>query len=578
MPIRNGALVPAASAAGDAHRALDSLSQLRLRELLADVQDRVTHITDDRDRVDRLVEAILSVTDVPDLPETLHKIVRAAVSLVDARYGALRVLGYGEELSEFTYHGIDDHTRTMIGPLPQGRGVLGVLISESKPLRLGNRSTRPASVGLPPHRPPTRGFLGVPVQVFGNLYLTEKADGQAFSDDDEVIVQALADAAGIAIENARRYEQANTRQPWLEAIGQIATQLLGGDDPGAALQIVAENAWMLTGADCAFIAVPDDPDVPSDEVTDLVVSVVAGTAADHMIGRRQSLAGSSSGEAFRTRSPLNIDRLAVDPGLTDTLRYGPALVLPLRVRQQVTGVLVVMRFEGASSFTDEQLASTSAFADRAAVALQLAHTQHRVREAAILGDRDRIARDLHHQVIQQLFALGMSLQGTMQRIHSPDIRARLTDVVDGLQGTISAIRSAVFDLNGGNPASERLRRRLDTVIAEITADAGSQTIVRVSGPLSVLPSVLADHAEAVLREALTDAVKHSHARTITVDIRVADELTISVTDDGTGIPDTPSRRSGLADLAARARASIGTFTLQRIDTGGTHLRWSAPFT
>lgn len=576
MLSRDGSPARVSSAAGDARRALESLSQLRLRELLADVEDRVTLIIDDRDRVDRLVEAILSVTAGLDLSETLHKIVRAAVGLVDAKDGALRVLGHGEELSQFIYHGIDDHTRTLIGPLPRGRGVLGVLISEPKRLGLDNPSMHPASVGLAPRHLPMRGFLGVPVQVFGNLYLTEK-DGQGFSDDDEVIVQVLADAAGIAIENARRYERAHTRQPWLEAVGQIATQLLGGDDPGAVLQIVAEKACTLTGADCAFVAVPDDPDTPSDEVADLVVSVVAGTADAHMIGRRQLLAGSSSGEAFRTRSALNVDRLAADPELSDTLRYGPALVLPLRARQQVTGVLVVVRFEGASAFTDEQLTFTSAFADHAAVVLQLAHTQHRVREMAILGDRDRIARDLGHQVIQQLFALGLSLQGTMQRIHSPDITARLTDVVDGLQGTISAIRSTVFDLHGGNRAIAQLRRRLDTVIAQITADAGSQTTVCVSGPLSVVPPALADHAEAVLREALTDAVTHSHANTVTVDIEVADELSITVTDDGTGIPDTPSRRRGLADLAARARACTGTFTLERIDTGGTHLRWSAPF-
>lgn len=570
------------SSRGRAQHLVEPLSQLRLRELLAEVCDRIAQIIDDRDRVDHLVEAMLSVTAGLEFSETLRTIVRAAISLVDARYGALGVLGQGEGLSEFIYEGIDEETRARIGSLPQGRGVLGVLINEPKAMRLDNLSTHPDSVGFPPHHPPMRSFLGVPVQVrgevFGNLYLAEKAGGQLFTEDDEVIVQALTAAAGIAIENSRLYEQSHTRQRWLEATGQIANQLLAGGHPASVLQSVAEKARALTGADCAFIALPEDPDMPSDEVTELVISVVVGTQAEHIIGGKKLLAGSSSGEAFRTRSPLNVDRLAIDPGLSGTMSYGPALILPLRARQQVTGVLVVLRLQGAILFTDEQLAFTSAFADQAAVALELANNQCRMRELDILSDRDRIARDLHDQVIQQLFALGMSLQGTIQRVHSADIKARLTETVDGLQNTISGIRSAIFDLHGGNRATAQLRRRLDTVIAQTTADAGLRTTSRVSGPLSVIEPPLADHAEAVLREALSNIVKHAHARTVTVDVNVADDLSIAVTDDGIGIPDSIGRRSGLDNLASRARACTGIFTLESISTGGTQLHWSAPLT
>ena len=189
----------------------DTLSQLRLRELLTEVQDRIEQIVEGRDRLDGLVEAMLVVTAGLELDATLRTIVKTAIELVDARYGALGVRGDGHELAEFVYDGIDEDTRAKIGPLPEGRGVLGVLIDDPKPIRLENILKHPASVGFPPNHPPMRTFLGVPVrtrdEVFGNLYLTDKVTGQPFSEDDEVLVEALAAAAGIAIDNARLYEQ-----------------------------------------------------------------------------------------------------------------------------------------------------------------------------------------------------------------------------------------------------------------------------------------------------------------------------------------------------------------------------------
>ncbi len=246
----------------------ETLSQLRLRELLGEVQDRVEQIVESGNRVDGLVEAMLAVTSGLDLDVTLRTIVHTAIELMDARYGALGVRGRdadGHDLVEFVYEGIDEDTRAMIGRLPQGRGVLGLLIDEPTPIRLDNITDHPASVGFPANHPPMRSFLGVPVrirdEVFGNLYLTEKNSGGSFSEDDEVLAQALAAAAGIAIDNARLYEQARARQSWIEATRDIATELLSGSDPAHAFRRVAELARSLTGADAAFIAVPTgDPD------------------------------------------------------------------------------------------------------------------------------------------------------------------------------------------------------------------------------------------------------------------------------------------------------------------------------
>src|ERR1700739_2100529 len=223
----------------------DTLSQLRLRELLIEVQDRIEQIVEGRDRLDGLVEAMLVVTSGLELDATLRTIVHTAIELVDARYGALGVRGHSHELAEFIYEGINEPTRDLIGHLPEGRGVLGVLIDDPKPIRLDNIHDHTASVGFPPNHPPMRTFLGVPVrirdQVFGNRYLTEKKTGQPFSEDDEVLVLALAAAAGIAIDNARLYEQAQARQAWIEATRDIATELLSGTDPATVFRLIAEE-------------------------------------------------------------------------------------------------------------------------------------------------------------------------------------------------------------------------------------------------------------------------------------------------------------------------------------------------
>src|SRR6185312_8883582 len=202
-------------------------------------------------------------------------IVHTAINLVDARYGALGVRGDDHELVEFIYEGIDEETRAKIGPLPEGRGVLGVLIDDPKPIRLEQLFDHPASVGFPPNHPPMRTFLGVPVrirdEVYGNLYLTEKAEGQPFSEDDEVLVEALAAAAGIAIDNARLYQQSRIRQSWIEATRDIGTELLSGADPATVFRLIASEALKLGEAAMTIVAVPDDPEAPTSQVAELLV-------------------------------------------------------------------------------------------------------------------------------------------------------------------------------------------------------------------------------------------------------------------------------------------------------------------
>ncbi|HEX7321483.1 MAG TPA: GAF domain-containing protein, partial [Mycobacterium sp.] len=509
---------------GDLSPLRDTLSGLRLRELLVGVQDRVEQIVEGRDRLDGLLAAMLVVTSGLELDATLRSIVRTATSLVDAQYGALEVHDHDHRMLEFVYEGIDEETYRRIGRIPEGRGVVGLLIEEPKPLRLDNIANHPASVGFPRNHPPMRTFLGVPVggrdEVFGTLYLTEKAGGQPFSEDDEVLVQALAAAAAIAIANARLYAQAKARQSWIEATRDIATKLLSGADPMTVFRLIAEQACKLTGAESALVAIPLDEDTPELEVNELLVIEAVGSAADSVAGETIPIAGTAVGEAFTQRLPRQVDRIRLSGA---GLAAGPALVLPLRTPDSVTGVVVVLRQGNSLPFNADQLDMMAVFTDQAALAWQLATSQRRVHELDVVTERDRIARDLHDHVIQRLFAVGLTLQGTIPRAKSTKVQQRLSDAVDALQEIIGEIRTTIFDLHGSSSTVTRLRQRLDNAVTQF-AGSGLHTTVQFVGPLSVVDGALADHAEAVVSEAVSNVVRHAGATKLTVQVRVEDDL------------------------------------------------------
>ncbi|MBB3037175.1 GAF domain-containing sensor histidine kinase [Hoyosella altamirensis] len=555
-----------------------TLSQLRLRELLRETQQRIEEMIDSKDRTDGLIEAMLVVTSGLDIDVTLRTIVHKAIELVDARYGALGVRGHDHSLVQFIYEGIDEHTRELIGPLPEGRGVLGLLIDQPKPIRMDDLSRHPSSVGFPPHHPPMNTFLGVPVrigeEVFGNLYLTEKNDGQPFTADDEVLVEALASAAGIAIANSRLYEQGQIRQAWIEATRDVSTELLAGHDPDVVFRNVVTKANQLGGGEISFLALPEDPELPFNEVHELII-VETSEKGSGLIRTRIPLGRTSFGAAFIEQNPQRCERLELQFPELSPHCSGPALLLPLRAEESNSGVLVIARSPNSPPFTDEQMGMMVGFADHAALALRLADAQARVRELDIIADRDRIARDLHDHVIQRLFAIGLSLQGAIPRTRTPEIRQRISDATDDLQTVIQEIRTAIFDLHGGTHGSGGLRKRLDEAIAQLTRDSPLKTSVHIAGPLSVVEPELADHAEAVLREAISNAVRHAHGKSLTVNIRVDDDLKIEVVDDGVGVPaGTP--HSGLRNMRSRAEDLDGDFSVTSTADGGTRVMWSAP--
>jgi signal transduction histidine kinase len=457
--------------------------------------------------------------------------------------------------------------------------MLGVVIEGDTPLRLEDLSNHPSSIGFPPHHPPMRSFLGVPIrvrgEVYGRLYLTEKQGHAEFTDDDEIVVQALAGAAGVAVDNARLFEATRRRQRWLEASGEVTSALLSGGDPTDVLRMIADRARELTEADYTLLALPEDPDISPEETTELVVAVCSGLDDETLPGRRIPVPDSTSGAVFTDRIPRRVENLSFDLSIGLGVRFGPALALPMGSGDVPAGVLIAVRTPDAPAFEEHQMQVVSSFADQAALALQYAASQSAARELELLADRDRIARDLHDHVIQRLFAIGLGMQSTQRRAKSPTVASRLSDHIDQLQQVIQDIRAAIFDLHAEPATMPSLRASLNDIITELTSEAPMRTTVRIAGTLDVVPAELVAHVEAVAREAVSNAVRHSRASELSVSVSAGDELTIDVSDNGVGIPGdiTPS---GLANMRQRAESNSGACSITSLPQGGTQVVWSVP--
>ncbi len=555
------------------------LAGLRLDELLHGVQERLAEIVQIRDQMQGLLDAVLAVASGLELDATLRRIVQSAVDLVDARYGALGVLAPDGGISRFIYVGLDEQTRARMGPLPEGKGLLGQLILDPRPLRLADLSAHEASVGFPPNHPPMSSFVGVPVRVrdsvFGNLYLTEKNGGGEFTADDEVVLEALAAAAGIAVQNADLFEQTRLRQSWLEASAEIRAELLSGATDEDALRLVALRALELTGSDATFIVLGPDR-------TDGTFTIRAQQGADQpdMVGRRLDGRHPLLHEVVNGRATVLTSYTA---GLLDRpdsalLGYGPTVAVPLQSQERVIGVLLALRAQEATPFRSAEVPLLTSFAEQATLALEMGEKNRAQRQLDVFTDRDRIARDLHDHVIQRLFATGLQLESTLRRTPDPAVQRRIKQAVEDLDETVRQIRTSIFDLHTtGEGAEGGLRRRLLDTAASATEGCGISPSVRIAGAVDTLvPPEVGAHAVAVVREAISNATRHAGATAVTLTVEASDhELLIEVVDDGVGIP-PGAARSGLRNLEDRALACAGELGVHREAPGGTRLSWRVP--
>jgi signal transduction histidine kinase len=549
------------------------LPRSELERAIEELVEKARLVLATQGRLRSLLRATRAIGEDLDLSVVLRRIVASAVDLVGARYGALGVVGPNGDLEEFIHVGLEREESDRIGHLPQGRGILGALISDQRPIRLEHISADPRSVGFPEHHPRMDSFLGVPIrvrgEVFGNLFLTDRVRGGPFSAEDEELLTALAASAGIAIDNARLFGETQRRQRWAIASAEVSAALL--DEEGAdPLGLVAEAVAALTEAALVLLVRPAAGNA-------LVVEYAWGEDADVYAGRAFPAEGSVSGSVIASGNPV------LSPGLPlpyigeRELFTGPAMVVPLAGGNGPYGSLTVVRAIGRPHFLDSDLDMAADFAAHASVALELREVRGSRERVALLEDRSRIARDLHDNVIQRLFAAGLSLHSVDLDGVPPPVRSKVHAVNDLLDQAITEIRKSVFALAATEQPGTSARHRLLDAVAEAAGAFPVPPRIVFEGQLDEwAPPDLVDDLEAVVREGVSNAARHAMASGVVVTV-VADEreIRVSVTDDGKG-PGDPTRASGTANLQARASGWGGRSVLQPGETGGAVLDWRVP--
>jgi signal transduction histidine kinase len=501
----------------------------------------------------RLFDAFLDVSTGLDLDETLRHIVQAAVELIGAQYGTLGVLDPAGVMVTFVH----------VGPDPEP-------VPEPRPLR-----SAPVPATDPPRE--TVSFLSVPVssrgKAVGTLYLTAKRDA-LFSAEDDAVLTALAGAAGIAIVNARLYEAAEVSRTWVAAVTDVRTALLQGSSPQDVLDLVVNRVAVLTGADATLLV-----HGPAGTDGSYALRAFTGTALHDLPGvQLDERAGPVLQAVADAGDVVLLDMTGSELARGEKrVRWGPCIAVPLRSAAGADAVVIALRPAGSLPFDSSLTSLIRAFADQTAVALDLAARQHAIRRTDVSADRDRIARDLHDHVIQRVFAAGLSLQSALPRIADAEAAHRVRSAVEQLDETVRDIRTTIFDLHTSDDARDghSLRRGLLDIVTE-TAGNHLRPTVRMAGAVdSLVTGELAADVEAVVREAVSNAVRHARASAVTVTLDVADDVVVEVLDNGTGI-DSQAPRSGLRNLEERARRRAGGFSVACQPDGGTRLRWHAP--
>lgn len=549
-------------------------------------QNGVMATTEERDRLRALLDAGIALSAELDLDVLLLKTVEAAAALTDARYAALGVIDENRHgLERFVQAGIDPETHAAIGDLPRGRGILGLLIDDARPLRLHDLAEHPSSVGFPPHHPPMRSFLGVPVLIrgvaWGNLYLTEKAGDEDFTDDDEEVVKLLASQAAVAIENARLYESATRWSQQLEALHEVLRSIVGEAELPRLLELVARRLRDLIEAETIMIVRP-----ASDG--SLRVDAVAGGLSREWLGRRLERTRTKAGRVLERRQSVRVDDALTDPEVDQHLAreqgLRSAMFVPLVVGNRALGVVIAQNKLGDDPrFADADLRVAEIFAGRAAVACDLSErvsqdTMRRVIEGQEL-ERRRLARELHDETGQALTSILLGLKA-IGAAREPEATARAEEevrelVVQALRDVrrlAVELRPKALDDFGLVPALERL--------AEMTTErSGLEIHLQANLPAKRLPVELETVVYRVVQEALTNVLKHADAHTVSILVTVGDgSVSAVVEDDGRGFALDETREDALGLVGMRERLSLlaGELTIESARGAGTTVRALLP--
>ena len=546
-------------------------------------------------RLRLLLDIGQSVVSELDLEVVLAKVLAAARELTGARYAAVGVMAPDRRsLERFVTSGIDSETQMRIGELPRGRGILGYLIEEPRPLRLADVGSHPRSYGFPLGHPPMSTFLGVPVIVrgraWGNLYLTEKETG-AFDEQDEAAIVVLASWAAKAIDNARLYQAEQNRRDALErtvraleTTTDIARAIGGETQLERVLELIVKRGRALVEAESMVLLLRDGEE--------LVVTAVAGAVDPDMVGQRVPIEGSETGSVLRTRRAERLSdvKARLRFGLGERIAATTGLLVPLLFHGRALGVLGAFdRLTGGPGFTAEDERLMDAFAASAATAVATAQNvaQLALRRSieAAEAERGRWARELHDDTLQELAALKIGLASARRATDPAVVSATLDDAVAQIDSTIRDLRAIITDLRpaaldalGVVPAVEALVERAKgraeveiSVNADLAFDAGR------SGERLAPATELAVYR--LVQEALTNAVRHAEAARIQIDMVERDDLvTLTVRDDGTGF-DPAEMHAGFGLIGMRERVAFAGGSLAvESSADGTQVVFTLPAT
>jgi len=541
--------------------------------------------TAQQSRLRTLLEAGIALTSELSLDAVLQRLIETGAELTEARYAALGVIDpTGNKLERFVTFGMEGETVSRIGEPPHGRGILGVLIRDAQPLRLHDLMQDPRAVGFPPGHPPMRSFLGVPILLrgvsFGNLYLTEKAGGRDFTQDDEELVKLLAAQAAVAVENARLYESATRWSRQLESLNEIGNALASEVDLPSLLELVAARLRELVAARLVMIALPDGSGR-------LRVESASGAGEEGVLGLAVQAEASKLGRVFAQRRSERVDSIMDDPEVDQAaarqIGMSTALYVPLIARDRAIGVLnAIDKMQPDPRFTDDDLRLAEAFAARASIAVDLSErvTRDALRRAVEAQEleRRRLARELHDEIGQDLTSLLLSLR-TIEEAESSErlreataaLRELVVTALQDVRRLAVELRPKALDDFGLVPALERLA----ATFAEQT-----EMVVDLEDRLgrSRLPSDVETAFYRIVQEALTNVVKHGQAQNVSILLTRKDRSAAAmIEDDGRGF-DPKAASDGLGLLGIRERLELlnGRLVIESRPGSGTTLVAEVP--
>ena len=559
--------------------------QVPFASLLEQLVDETGGVIDSNQRLHRLMRANMEVnTEIVgnrSFPRVFPRILSSGAELVDARYGLLAVFDADGTLEQLFHVGAGPGTVAVaIDGLSPEADLLGAVIEDPHPIRLRRLAGDERWSGFPREHASVDILLGLAVRsrnkVLANLYLAHR-HGEDFTDEEEELLTAFAATAGLAIEDARLYEQAQGGQRWLQASAEISGMLLARDSGSDPQQVIIERVCQLAGADIGTLVVPSsDPEV-------FEVAVATGSAADGLRGMAYPAKNSMVRLAMDTGRGIRLEAVhqqhRFEVHLSQVAEVGPAMAVPLSGRNGPQGALVVGRRVGRRAFTRADLELAEAFAVHASLARELADARADQQRLVLLRDRAENARDLHDQVIQRLIVAGATMQSMAATAAVPELTGPLEGVIGKLNDTFREIRASISDLHDTGSAPSGVASIVLEIIDQLTPALGFMPMVRFHGPLdTVAAAAELDAVAAVVREAVTNVATHAQATEVAVELRVdGNQLAVDVSDNGIGLqPNDDTRRSGLDNLKRRADIWQGTLTLAPNRPHGTRLSWTIP--